>query len=496
MANNKKLLLILLIFTLFVFSVFMGCTPNNQKPMIAEIPNQTAKTEQQYSYQVIAYSPGNGELFYSLSEKPEGMQIDSSGLLTWTPAENQTGFITVEVKVIAGSQFAVKQFEITVTSGSSALLSIEALPSELTIQQSESVTITSITACFDDGSSTQIALNLASYQSSDTSVATVTGSGVIKGVLEGTAIVTITYVEGSAIKKDTINVNVLSSSSQKIISSISVLPSDITMYSSSMKYITSITAYYNDATNTSVALNAVNYQSSNTGVVSVSNGGVVSGKSVGNATITVTYQENGVSCTDTVNVVVIPESIELTSISVIPTTINIEEGDTQTLTSITAYYDDASNAVIVLNQASYQSSDTAVATVNNNGVVAGQKEGSTTITVSFAENGVTKKDTVTVTVFQPSIVLDYIRVLPSTISIYRGHTNTISSITAYYNDDSSSSISLNKASYQSSDINIATVNNNGVITGIAVGTATVTVTYNEDSITKNDTVNVTIKNPG
>ena len=76
-----------------------GCFPNGA-PVIESISNQIGKVGQEFIYQVIAFDPENGELTYSLTEKPEGMQIESSsGLITWTPGESQIGTSTVEVKV-------------------------------------------------------------------------------------------------------------------------------------------------------------------------------------------------------------------------------------------------------------------------------------------------------------------------------------------------------------------------------------------------------------
>ena len=60
---------------------------------------------------------------------------------------------------------------------------------------------------------------------------------------------------------------------------------------------------------------------------------------------------------------------------------------------------------------------------------------------------------------------------------------------------SSVSIELSLAAYQSSNTN-ATVNNNGLISGVSTGTAIITVSYAEDGITKTDTVSVTVISPG
>jgi len=72
----------------------------NIRPVVEAIPDQIGKEGQEFTYQVIAYDPNSGELTYSLTEKPEEMEIGSStGLITWTPGESQIGTFTVEVEV-------------------------------------------------------------------------------------------------------------------------------------------------------------------------------------------------------------------------------------------------------------------------------------------------------------------------------------------------------------------------------------------------------------
>ena len=84
--RSKKVLLSL-VFILIMALLSSGCL-FNIRPVIEAISDQTGKVCQEFTYQVIAYDPDNGELTYSLTEKPEGMQIGSStGLITWTPGE-------------------------------------------------------------------------------------------------------------------------------------------------------------------------------------------------------------------------------------------------------------------------------------------------------------------------------------------------------------------------------------------------------------------------
>jgi uncharacterized protein YjdB len=282
---RSKTALLLLVSIIVGILLSSGCLFNT-KPVIEAISDQMGKVGQEFIYQVIAYDPDNGELAYSLNEKPEGMQIGSStGLINWTPGENQIGTFTVEVKVSNGNSFSVKQFKITIEI--IYLTSIEVSPSTMSIYVGNSNNITLVTAHYDNGDSVDLALADCNYSSSNTGIATVSGSGVITGVSAGTATITVSYTEDSISKTDTVSVMVEDIS----LTSISGLPSNMNMYVGNSKNITSITAYYNDGSNTSITLSLADYQSTNSNIATVSGSGVITGVSAGTATITVTYTQ-------------------------------------------------------------------------------------------------------------------------------------------------------------------------------------------------------------
>jgi len=90
----------------------------------------------------------------------------------------------------------------------------------------------------------------------------------------------------------------------------------------------------------------------------------------------------------------------LTSIEVLPTTMSIAAGSSKTITSVTAHYDNSTSAGIALTACTYESNKPSLVTVNNGIVNVSSSCSATTaiITVSYTEGGITKSDTVTVTV--------------------------------------------------------------------------------------------------
>ena len=94
-----------------------------------------------------------------------------------------------------------------------------------------------------------------------------------------------------------------------------------------------------------------------------------------------------------------------------------------------------------------------------------------------------------------------IEVEPSEMILKIGESEEITSVTAYYDNDTSADIDLLSACTYESNKSNATVSPSGVVTGVSTCTATtpvtITVTYTdtENSITVTDTVSVVVTNP-
>ncbi|MEM2121549.1 MAG: Ig-like domain-containing protein [Candidatus Woesearchaeota archaeon] len=86
--------------------------PIPDAPIINDITNQTVTVNQAFSLQVDAYDPDGDSLTYTLVQKPEGMSITSTGLITWTPT--RTGSFLVIVQVSDGTYTTTKQFYVNV----------------------------------------------------------------------------------------------------------------------------------------------------------------------------------------------------------------------------------------------------------------------------------------------------------------------------------------------------------------------------------------------
>ena len=284
---------------------------------------------------------------------------------------------------------------------------------------------------------------------------------------------------------------------ETLLASIEVLPTSMSIKAGNSKTITSVTAHYDNGASANIAKSSCTYESNQTDVT-VANGiiSVSTPYTATTATITVHYTKGEITESDTVIVTITSDDEALlTSIVVLPTSMSIKAGTSQTITSITAHYDNDASANIAKSSCTYESNQTDVTVANGIISVSTPYTATTaTITVHYTKGEITESDTVIVTITSDDeALLTSIVVLPSSMTILKGNSKTITSITAYYDNDASANIALSSCTYESNKVNVTVAN--GIIsvsTLCAATTATITVHYTEGEITESDTVIVTV----
>lgn len=126
----------------------------------------------------------------------------------------------------------------------------------------------------------------------------------------------------------------------------------------------------------------------------------------------------------------------------------------------------------------WDSDNENIVIVDNNGHLKAIADGNTTITASIVYKDVEYSDTCNVSVKSPSITLD------RTQSLYVGEIKSLAAITTPEN------VSI---LWKSNNSNIVTVNDNGEIDGISVGTATITATITYNSINYSANCDIEVK---
>ncbi len=163
------------------------------------------------------------------------------------------------------------------------------------------------------------------------------------------------------------------------------------------------------------------------------------------------------------------QTIPVTGVALDFNILTLNPGQSQQLTE-TVMPSDASDKTV-----SWSSSDESVATVSTSGLVTAVAEGSATITVTTNDGGYTATCSI-------DVVPQVISVTGVDLSVYNlqleaGQTYPLDA-TVYPSDATNKSVA-----WSSANTNIATVNNNGMVTAITQGMTDITVTTDDGSFT-------------
>jgi uncharacterized protein YjdB len=175
-----------------------------------------------------------------------------------------------------------------------------------------------------------------------------------------------------------------------------------------------------------------------------------------------------------------------TSVTVAPTPVTLNKGETVTLTA-TVLPSNATNKTVT-----WSTNNAAAATVNSTGVVTGVSAGQATITATTQDGGFT--GTSIVTVSDIVIPVTGVVVNPPATTVEVGATTTLQATV------SPSNASNKTVTWSSSAPAIATVDSLGVVKGVSAGSATITATaqggfYNTCMVTVVPTTTTPCANP-
>lgn len=90
-------------------------TAVNDAPSIAEITDKQAVEDGTFTYQISATDVDSTNLTYELTQKPTGMTVSATGLVSWTPDDSQLGEHTVTAKATDSlNASATEDFKVSV----------------------------------------------------------------------------------------------------------------------------------------------------------------------------------------------------------------------------------------------------------------------------------------------------------------------------------------------------------------------------------------------
>ncbi len=389
-------------------------------------------------------------------------QVQVQGVsFTWSNADTSVASLSPAAVVTAkavGSDVVTAttsgvsgQAHINVTTSSSTSPQVSISPSSLSFASLQDTTRLSVTA--QDGSGNTLTASQLAWMSTNTSVATVSSTGLVRSAGNGTASVIASY--GGVADTTTVSV-------RQQVASVTVSPSPDSM---TVGDTLSLKASATDANGVAIAGASFTWSSGNATVASVSSSGTVTAKAAG--TTSVTALSGSVS--GRAQIVVAAATSTPPQVTISPSSLSFASLLDTARLSVTAK--DGSGNALTASQLTWTSTNTSVATVSSTGLVRSAGNGSARVVASYG--GVA--DTTSVSVAQ---VVASVAVSPSSVSLVVGGTQAL---TAAAKDARGNTVSGASVTWTTNNATVATVSTAGVVTATSAGSATVTATSNGKS---------------
>ncbi len=379
------------------------------------------------------------------SSKPEVASVDDSGLVEGL----KEGVATITAACDG------KQAEATITVNA-PVDAVAVSPNPGSVNVADTL---QLQATLTDAADNELTGRSVTWESSDDTIATVDANGMVSGLKGGDVTITATSEGVSGTAQVTV---------ANPVDTVEVSPDPLTM---NVLDTHQMTANLADAAGNALTGRTVTWRSDDTSVATVDASGVVTAKSAGTVNISATAE--GVSGSAEVTV-----ENPVTTVEVTPASPTLEVTDT---TQLTATAKDVRGNVMTGHTVTWTSTDPTVVTVDSNGNIEALKGGSATIKAQV-DNVV---GTAEVTVDAP---VRSVTLTPTAPAIEVTKTVQLSAQLA---DKGGNVLTGRTITWTSSDDTVASVDANGLVTGLKGGT--VTITAQADAAT--DSVDVTVDNP-
>jgi len=235
------------------------------------------------------------------------------------------------------------------------------------------------------------------------------------------------------------------------------------------------TGNFSNGTSTTPFDAQVTWISSAPSIATVNASGVVTGVAAGTSTITAT--SNGVQGTAAVTVSMTTRT--LTGIDLNPTSMTLAVGSLRDIAA-SAIWSDGTGSSGYNGSVTWTSSNPAVATVSNLGMVTPVAAGTTTITAAASGKSATCAVTVT---GAATPTLTSLTVSPASGNLTVGSILYLTPIGHYSDGSSSNIVPITTVSWTSNNTAVATIDPYGIVTSVAAGSATITASISGKSAT-------------
>ena len=392
------------------------------------------------------------------SSTPSVATINGSGLAT--------GLAPGQTTITALSGSVSNSAVLTVTTAVLTSIAVNPVNPFLLVDNTQQFTAT---GTYSDNS-TQDLTSAATWNSSNTNVASLSSTELASGLAVGATTISATVLSVSGSTPLTVTLPL------PLLQSISVSPANPSVAIGQTQQFFA-TALYADGS-TQDLTSSVSWGSSQPAVAAIASAGLASGLSGGSTTITAALGTINASATLSVN------SIALVSIAITPANASIALGTNQQFAAIGTYAD--GSTLDLTTSATWSASAPSVATANASGLAASASTGQTMIAAAAA--GIAGSSTLTVT---PATLVS-IAITPAIPTIPLGTTQQFAA-TGTFTDGSTQNIT-GSVQWASSNASVATIGNapgaQGLATSVADGSSSISAASGSISASTTLTVSV------
>ncbi|WP_318461463.1 Ig-like domain-containing protein [Photobacterium leiognathi] len=386
-------------------------------------------------------------------------QIDDKGILTGVSIG------TVEVKAsYEGIESNIINVSITDAILSSITISVKSLSPEASIYSGGKLSFAA-EGIYSDGSTSPLT-NKVTWHSSAVDVAQIDDKGILTGVAIGTVEVKASY-EG--IESNVINARITDAILTSMNISVKSLSPEAFIYSGGQLSFAA-EGIYSDGT-TSPLTNKVTWHSSAVDIAQIDDKGILTGVNIGTVEVKASYEgiESNIINVRITDAILTSMNISVKSLS---PEASIYSGG-QLSFAAEGIYSDGSTSPLT-NKATWHSSAVDIAQIDDKGILTGINTG--TVEVKASYEGI-ESNIINVSITDAILTSMNISVktLSPDASIYSGGKLSFAAEGTY--SDGSTSPLTNKVTWYSSAVDIAQIDDKGVLTGVAIGTVEVKASY-------------------
>ncbi|MGY6039327.1 beta strand repeat-containing protein [Aeromonas sp. AE23HZ002T15] len=377
------------------------------------------------------------------SSNPAVLSVDSKGKITANDPGDAT--VTATVQGVTG--------QTTVSAVNLAISQIQIIPASVQLAKGTTTQLTAI-ATFTDQSTQDISTQ-AAWLSGNNAIATVDNTGLVTGVAAGTVTLSATLLGVTA--TTSLQVNNASPTALQVIPAVS------TIALGTRSQLQAI-ATFSDGSTQDVSAQAL-WSSDNPVIASVDSQGQVSGNGIGQASITATLGSVSRSVSLTITNAI------ATALQVTPPNASLPVGGKLQFQAVATFSDNSTQDVT--NQVNWNSTDISVATIDLGGEATAVNTGGSNISALF--HGVSS-NTVLLVVTNATVSSVQVVLNGGNGTLAKGSSVQFKA-QAVLSDGSTLDVS-NQAAWVSSDPTKVTIDTQGLATGVAVGTSTITASVN------------------